>query len=152
MVRVGRKTLDELSTKTAGGNPSEVANAFTYFDCTDYKDGEPLRGMLTEARNYKLNDPKAHIPLYEHIKLLVLYVLSRINIHGGYFDGPVTQQLIYRLACLGFAETAAAYGGQDSLFVACAKHQIRVMPSERLVQNAKRGSERMDITPASPAA
>ena len=141
MVRVGRKTLDELSTKTAGGNPSEVAKAFTYFDCTDYKDGEPLRGMLTEARNYKRNDPKAHIPIYEHIKLLVLYVLSRINIHGGYFDSPVTQQLIYRLACLGFAETAAAYGGQNSLFAACAKHQIRVMPSERL-----------DITPASPAA
>ena len=69
--------------------------------------------MLTEARNYKRNDPNAHIPIYEHIKLLILYVLSRIDIHGGYFDGAVTQRLIYRLACLGFAGTAAAYGNTE---------------------------------------
>jgi hypothetical protein len=151
-VRVGRKTLAELSTETAEGNPSEVANAFTYFDCTDYKDGEPRRGMLTEARNYKRNDPNARIPLYEHIKLLILYVLSRIDIHGGYFDGAVTQRLIYRLACLGFAGTAAAYGNEESLLNECAQHQIRIMPSQRLAENALRGPERMDISPASTAA
>jgi CBS domain-containing protein len=149
-VRVGRKTLAELSTETVGGNPSEVARAFTYFDCTDYKDGEPQRGMLTEARNYKRNDPNAHIPIYEHIKLLILYVLSRIDIHGGYFDGAVTQRLIYRLACLGFAGTAAAYGNIESLLDECAQHQIRVMPSERLAENALRGPERMDISPRRP--
>jgi hypothetical protein len=44
---------------------------------------------------------------------LFLYVRSRINIHGGYFDGTVTQKLIYRLACLGFAGTAAVYGSED---------------------------------------
>ena len=27
--------------RRSGGNPSEVARAFTYFDCTDYKDTEP---------------------------------------------------------------------------------------------------------------
>jgi hypothetical protein len=133
-VRVGRKTLAELSTETVGGNPSEVARAFTYFDCTDYKDGEPQRGMLTEARNYKRNDANAHIPIYEHVKLLILYVLSRIDIHGGYFDGAVTQRLIYRLACLGFAGTAAAYGHTESLLNECAQHQIRIMPSERLAR------------------
>ena len=90
--------------------------------------------MLTEARNYKRNDPNAHIPIYEHIKLLILYVASRIDIHGGYFDGAVTQRLIYRLACLGFAGTAAAYGSQESLLDECAGHQIRVMPSERLAR------------------
>ncbi|MBV8441963.1 MAG: hypothetical protein JO312_15605 [Hyphomicrobiales bacterium] len=152
LARVGRKTIPELSTETAGGNPSEVAMAFTYFDCTDYKDGEPPKGMLTGARNCKRNDPGARIPLYEHIKLLVLYALSRIDIHGGYFDGPVTQGLIYRLACLGFTGTAAAYGNVESLLNECAKHQIRVMPTERLAENARRAPERMDISPASPAA
>jgi Putative serine esterase (DUF676) len=149
-VRVGRKTLAELSTETAKGNPGEVARAFTYFDCTDYKDSEPPRGMLTEARNYKRNDPNAHIPIYEHIKLLILYVASRIDIHGGYFDGAVTQRLIYRLACLGFTGTAAAYGNVESLLNECAQHQIRVMPSERLAENALRTPQRMDISPASP--
>jgi hypothetical protein len=152
LVRVGRKTLAELSTETVCGNPSEVAKAFTYFDCTDYKDGEPPRGMLTEARNYKRNDPNAHIPVYEHIKLLILYVASRIDIHGGYFDGPVTQRLIYRLACLGFTGTAAAYGSKESLLNECAQHQIRVMPSERLPENAQLRPERMDISPARPGA
>lgn len=152
LVRVGRKTLAELSTETVGGNPSEVAKAFTYFDCTDYKDGEPQRGMLTEARNYKRNDPNAHIPVYEHIKLLALYLLGRVDIHGGYFDGPVTQRLMYRLACLGFTGTAAAYGNEQSLLNECAEHQIRVMPSERLAENARRGPERVDISPANSAA
>jgi hypothetical protein len=87
---------------------------------------------------------------YEHIKLLTLYVASRIDIHGGYFDGAVTQRLIYRLACLGFAGTAAAYGNIESLLDECAEHQIRVMPSERLAENALRTPERMDISPASP--
>jgi hypothetical protein len=44
---------------------------------------------------------------------LFLYVPSRINIHGGYFDGTVTQKLIYRLVCLGFAGTATVYGSED---------------------------------------
>ena len=152
LARVGRKTLGELSTETAGGKPSEVANAFTYFDCTDYKDGEPPRGMLTEARNYKRANPTAHIPVPEHIKLLLLYLLSRIDIHGGYFGGAVTQKLIYRLACLGFTGTAAAYGGKESLLNECAQHQIWVMPSGRLGQNAPRGPERMNMSPGSPSA
>ncbi len=152
LVRVGRKTLAQLSTETAEGNPSEVANTFTYFDCTDYKDGEPPRGMLTEARNYKRNNPNAPIPLYEHVKLLILYVLSRIDIHGGYFDGAVSQRLIYRLACLGYTGTAAAYGNVESLLNDCSQHQIRVMPSERLAKNAMRAPERMDISPARPDA
>jgi hypothetical protein len=88
--------------------------------------------------------------VYEHIKLLILYVLSWIDIHGGYFDGTVTQRLIYRLACLGFAGTAAAYGNIESLLDECAQHQIRVMPSERLAANALRGPERMDISPRRP--
>jgi hypothetical protein len=151
-VRVGRKRLAELSTETTGGNPSAVANAFTYFDCTDYKDGEPRSGILTEARNYKRNDANADIRVPEHIKLLLLYLLSRIDIHGGYFDGAVTQKLIYRLACLGFTGTAAAYGSEESLLNECAQHQIRVLRSDRLAENARRGPERMDISPASPAA
>jgi hypothetical protein len=152
LVRVGRKTLGDLSINTTGGDLSEVANAFTYFDCTDYKDGAPPRGMLTEARNHKRNDPKARIPLYEHIKLLLQYTLGRINIHGGYFDGAVTQRLIYRLACLGFTGAAAAYGYKGCLWNECAQHQIRIMPSERLPENAQRGPERMNISPARPAA
>ena len=103
ILRTGIETLSYLSGKTTRGQkPAAVARAFTFFDCTDYKDGDPPRGMLTEALNFKRDNPKAGIPLWEQLKLLILYILGRVDVHGGYFDGAVTQRLIYRLACLGF--------------------------------------------------
>jgi hypothetical protein len=57
-------------------NPAEVAQAFTYFDCTDYIDEPGSKGILTEERNYKLTDPK-------YASCLV----PDIDVHGGYFKG-----------------------------------------------------------------
>jgi hypothetical protein len=155
-LRVGDKTLAELSDKTAEATSEEladVANAFTYFDCTDYVDGPDNRGMLTEARNYKANNPDGRIPWYEHLWLLFRYsrfcpASKRINVHGGYFDGAVAQRLIYRLACLGFGDAAKAFGGEEQLMSACAARQIRVMPSTRLEARQSRPVEHMDA-PAS---
>ena len=63
----GTETLSFLSGKTTRAQkPAAVARAFTFFDCTDYKDGEPSRGMLTEALNFKRNDPTASIPLWSN--------------------------------------------------------------------------------------
>ena len=57
---------------------------------------------------------------YSHLHLLVSYVAEqKPNVHGGYFEGLFSQQLIYRLACLGFDETLRAYGGPDKLWKAC---------------------------------
>src|SRR5262249_48297489 len=103
LLRAGTETLSSLSGQTTRAQrPAEVARAFTFLDCTDYKDGEPPRGMLTEALNFKRNNPTAGIPLWRQLRLLILYILGRIDVHGGYFDGAVTQRLIYRLACLGY--------------------------------------------------
>ena len=88
--------------------------------------------MLTEALNFKRTNPAGHIPIWEHVKLLILYLLGRIDVHGGYFDGVVAPRLIYRLACLGFDRAADAFGGRTGLLEACAEAQIRVMLSERL--------------------
>ena len=151
-LRVGDKTLADLSDKTSKATPKEVAdvaNAFTYFDCTDYVDGPDNRGMLTEARNYKAGNPNGRIPWYEHLWLLFRCspfcpASKRINVHGGYFDGPTTQRLIYRLACLGFEDTAKAFGGEEQMMNTCAARQIRVMPSARLNTRHRRPIERMD--------
>ena len=40
--------------------------------------------------------------------------------HGGYFEGLLSQELIYRLACLGYDGTVAAYGSEAALRHGCA--------------------------------
>jgi hypothetical protein len=107
-LRVGDETLADLSSKTRRKkhrnlrkhqNPAEVAQAFTYFDCTDYIDEPGSKGILTEARNYKTHDPNGRIHYLEHIKLLRKYALclglanEYIDVNGGYFKGAVTQNI-----------------------------------------------------------
>ncbi len=150
VVRAGTKTLSSLSDKTTRGpKPTSVARAFSFFDCTDYKDGEPPRGMLTEAKNFKRNNPNAGIPLWGQLRLLTLYIFGRVDVHGGYFNGVVARRLIYRLACLGYERTVCSYGGEDAMLAECADHQIRVMLSHRL-RRTPAAREPMDLshTPA----
>jgi hypothetical protein len=150
-LRVGCETLASLSNATRRGkhrtirtsqNPAEVAEAFTYFDCTDYVDDPNRKAYLTEAKNYKAHDPHGHIPYLEHLNLLWKYVSpwipadKRINVHGGYFDGAVTQRLIYRLGCLGYKNAMKAYGDETAMLSQCSEHQIRVMLSSRLSSSA----------------
>jgi len=52
------------------------------------------------------------------------------NVHGGYFEGLFSQQLIYRLACLGYNGTVAAYGSEVELGKACEQKQIRMLVSQ----------------------
>jgi hypothetical protein len=146
LLRTGTKTLAYLSGRVTRQAPAMVARVFTYFDCTDYMDGDPPRGLLTEALDVKRNDPNASIPLLRQLKLLILYWLGRIDVHGGYFDGAVTQRLIYRLACLGFNNSLKAYGDEDAMLAECANHQIRVMPSNRLRTGTPRLPEPMDLS------
>jgi hypothetical protein len=120
ILRAGTKTLSYLSGMTTRRQrPTEVTRAFTFFDCTDYIDGTPPKGMLTEALNFKRNDPNAAIPPWEQLKLLILYIAGRVDVHGGYFDGEVAQRLMYRLACLGFDQSLTAYGGEDAMLGEC---------------------------------
>jgi len=98
-------------------------------------------------RNWRNLADGAHL---EHVRLLLLYALggkNSINVHGGYFDGAVTQWLIYRLACLGFQGAAQAYGDERQLLEVCEHHQIRVMFSERLTAKYQREREEMDLRP-----
>lgn len=159
-LRVGREKLAALSVATRrkqhpareNQHPAQVAEAFTYFDCTDYIDAyidaPGQRGFLTEAHNYKAQNPEGRIPYREHVKLLWRYLKSEINVHGGYFEGTVTQRLIYRLACLGFEDAMQAYvGGEPAMLAECSDHHIRVMRSRRLeprIQGLRKPREEME--------
>jgi hypothetical protein len=55
--------------------------------------------VLTRAKG------KPRLSTLDHWGLLLAYLLrfgGWVDVHAGYFSGKLSQQLIYRLACLGF--------------------------------------------------
>ncbi|HEY9880273.1 MAG TPA: alpha/beta hydrolase [Leptolyngbyaceae cyanobacterium] len=98
------------------GQPSKakasVANFFTFFDCTDYKDytlSLPIKypsppnprstkaaGVLTRAK------AKGPLSTLDYALLTWDYATNARDVHGGYFQGEFSQQLLYGIAFLGF--------------------------------------------------
>ncbi|MGF1513496.1 MAG: alpha/beta hydrolase [Elainellaceae cyanobacterium] len=101
-------TLAELFRDQAGlgDNRVTVADFFTFFDCTDYEDHKfsvrsvdqkgPREGLLTRAKRKKA------LSAGDYFQLTYDYVTGQRDVHGGYFQGEFTQQLLYRTAFLGF--------------------------------------------------
>lgn len=146
-LRIGNLTLrelyDSLDDAESRRQPHEkrrvraqisLPEVFTYFDCTDYVDQDESgekRPLLTFAKWFKRHNRSAQMRFYSHLRLLFAYLLPghRPNVHGGYFEGMLSQQLIYRLSCLGFADTVAAYGSEGALGKECEDKQIRALLS-----------------------
>ena len=160
-LRIGNLTLQQIYDTLEEAKTSRHANAepartqvllpkvFTYFDCTDYvdlaNDGGPARPLLTFAKWVKRTDPTARLRWYSHLHLLYAYLVhhQRPNVHGGYFEGVLSQQMIYRLACLGYEGTVTAYGSDAALSLACKDKQIRgllspLLSARRLVRSVPR--------------
>jgi esterase/lipase superfamily enzyme len=149
-LRIGNLTLQQLYdrleedearrrgvARTARTEP-RLPKVFTYFDCTDYfdkDDKDNQRALLSFAKWQKRYDPKARLPFHSHLRLLLAYLSGKPNVHGGYFEGRLSQQLIYRLACLGYDGTVAAYDGEASpLDKACEEKQIRMLLAPYLAE------------------
>ncbi len=86
-----------------------LADLFTFFDCTDYKDfrltlgqngwresSKTTTGLLTRAKQ------KRNLNLWDYVELVYDSLLGRRDVHGGYFNGEYSRQLIYRIGFLGF--------------------------------------------------
>ncbi|HXW26563.1 MAG TPA: hypothetical protein VEK73_17600, partial [Xanthobacteraceae bacterium] len=144
-LRVGYYTLQELydHLKQARQDPADdygavqdrLPKVFTYFDCTDYVDsktpGGPTMPLLTFALRTKQHDRTKGLSHLQHLRLLCSYGW-KVDVHGGYFHGVLTQELMYRLACLGYGATLAAYGDIGMLSAACEAKQIRALISPEL--------------------
>lgn len=78
-----------------------VAELFTFFDCTDYRDSTDkspkMRGILTFAKK------KLVLNFGDYWELSLASLRGKMNVHGGYFQGNFSKQLVYRLAFLGFS-------------------------------------------------
>jgi hypothetical protein len=146
MLRVGVFTLRELYLRlvqarqekadASGTVQKELAKIFSYFDCTDYTDckqaGGPSVPLLSFALRTKQQDPRQGLSRLQHLTLLLGYARGKVDVHGGYFHGVFCQQLMYRLACLGYDATVQAYGGIDALSAHCNEKQIRALLSPEL--------------------
>ncbi len=105
----GVVTLASLFKEQSVGDSSQatVADLFTYFDCTDYVDlrynpetntcSDKSTGLLTQAKG------KPVLKSWDYFLLTLDYAMGKRDVHGGYFEGQFTQQLIYGLAFLGLS-------------------------------------------------
>lgn len=120
-----RKTLDEMRSLAQIDTESldsvqhaPICNLFTYFDCTDYVDiQDTAKGRTSEAEGIvTYAHKKSALNLVDYLELCLGYFIhwpkpiaaflpwpSPINVHGGYFDGVFTQELMYKLAFQGFS-------------------------------------------------
>ena len=99
-----QRSADESSAK----QPPKItiADFFTYFDCTDYKDvtfsvregtvSKKPMGLLTRANRRKA------LNWWDYLLLILDGIRGKRDVHGGYFQGEFTQAMIYRMAFLGF--------------------------------------------------
>jgi hypothetical protein len=161
LLRIGNLTVQELYDTLEDAKAKRLASdapvleqaplpqRFTYFDCTDYVDyfdevdpndpeqqqiSKTMRPLLTFAKWCKRYNAEAKMRWYSHLYLLIVYCVNhqKPNVHGGYFEGVLSQQLIYRLACLGYDATVLAYGNEAALSTACEQKQIRMLVSPLL--------------------
>lgn len=118
----------------ASQDREEIANLFTYFDCTDYTDKitvlkDKKRRVLT------LKQWRWEVRGLYYFRLIIAYGLGMRDTHGGYFQGEFCQQAIYRLAFLGFGgfldslSQSNRISALDELSQKCYQNKIQVIIS-----------------------
>lgn len=119
----GYLSLGEMFDKEhAQQRPASLADLFTFFDCTDYRDyklvlaangrresSKFMTGLLTRAKDRK------HLRLWDYMELIVDCLRGKRDVHGGYFHGKYSRELMYRLAFLGFGGMLAAIAAEESV-------------------------------------
>lgn len=103
--------LDPASSKldnTPKEDLERIANLFTYFDCTEYKD--LIFASKTQDRERKimiLDNQTSPLTFSEYLQLSLSFIFAakgKVDVHGGYANGKFNRRLMYRLAFVGFRE------------------------------------------------
>lgn len=121
---------------------TSLANLFTFFDCTDYKDyslklresgmnerSRTPHGLLTRAHG------RPHLNLKDYMELFLDMVSGKRNVHGGYFYGEYSRKLIYRIAFLGFE------GMLDAIAAEALDYSSEQVPKRKPDRKLERNSE-----------
>jgi len=101
---------------------ASLADLFTFFDCTDYRDlkfelnqngrripTDKVVGLLTRAKH------KKNLNLWDYAELIFLCLRGELDVHGGYFKGDYSRQLLYRLAFIGFSDMLHTVTDNDAI-------------------------------------
>lgn len=104
--------LSERQAKIGLEGDRFIAELFTYFDCTDYK--EQGKGIVSKALG------KPFLSFFDYLELS----LSNIDGHGGFLfhaEADWTRRLIYGLSCLGIEKVLQSINPTESNKVALLK-------------------------------
>ncbi len=131
-------------------NREEIANLFTYFDCTDYTD-RTIEPNSKRRQVLTLKKGRWEPRLLYYLRLIIAYALGIKDTHGGYFQGQFSQQLIYRLAFLGFGGFLDSLNPDnrtsalDELSQECRQSKIQVIlsPERYEVEILRRDREKV---------
>lgn len=149
-LRVGRLTLKEMFDQIKDKKQALkiLPQIFTYFDCTDYiEDGV---GVVTRAKLKPRVCRQDRLSFWSHGRLLYDYLThQKPDVHSGYLNdnARLARQLIFRLACLGLADTLRSYydaaddemsAPLDAFSRVCAEKQIKVLLSPRSFQSLQK--------------
>ncbi|RCJ30321.1 hypothetical protein A6769_33825 [Nostoc punctiforme NIES-2108] len=96
----------QSTVATAIKDQESLADLFTYFDCTEYKDRTDYANVPNRDRYVMILDKQTSpLTFFEYLQLGWAYFRSNTpDVHGGYFWGEFSQQLIFQLAFVGFQE------------------------------------------------
>ena len=99
-----------------------IADLFTFFDCTDYKDTtdrSPQQevGVLSRAKC------KSSLSFLDYLELMKDYGKGSVDVHGGYFEGHFSKAAVYRLAFLGFDGFLQSFDPNDHQVALTELHQ-----------------------------
>lgn len=114
-----------------------LADLFTFFDCTHYKD-YALKAMRTSGMNERSKDEvglltranaeSTYLTPRDYVCLFADMARGKRDVHGGYFRGVYSRELIYQMAFLGFRGMLSATEAERSE-VNSAKEALQALHS-----------------------
>lgn len=109
------QSLSEIRSPDEIRATKPIANLFTYFDCTDYKETQRGPGLVSHA----LGKPALNLLDYAR-----LFFTKFGDTHGGYFKGELSQKAMYQLAFLGFKGFLSSYKQQHSMLASATEKEL----------------------------
>jgi pimeloyl-ACP methyl ester carboxylesterase len=103
----GKKSLQERQTEVGlTGQQQSIAELFTYFDCTNYRETipDPKTGKPTSKGIVSLATGKASLGFWDFFALIWAFSRGKLDPHGGYIftqEAKLSKYLIYGLGTLG---------------------------------------------------
>ena len=127
-----------------------IADLFTFFDCTDYKDTTDRSphekvGVLSRAKR------KPSLSFFDYLELMKDYGDGSIDVHGGYFEGHFCKEAVYRLAFLGFDGWVQAFDPNDAQVALTKLHQECYQKGIQLFLSPLRYRTNIQQMPIGPA-